>query len=692
MLVKMSWWPMRDRGWKLLLGIFSVFFLALFLHFREVRMEMLELNTTANRYIVAPISFDFLDYEKTVGLKQRLIHSVGPVEQLDQKQINRVHSEAERALILASKQSSERHNFEETYQVIDAIAAQLIQARFSDARTIQIANESLISDRIFCEKVFDEKEALPKGFFDQMAEDLRKKFSAKAVDYGMRFFAKTKWSFKQDFSLERFLRAEVCKPVAERYSHMQAGEKIIEPGEKVTSRHITMLQAMKQGISDSRKLWEPLPMSASLILSFAFVAISALYFHYRYSKIIRSLQQLSLFITVIFISLVFAKLTESVLIRSTNPIIEQINYPIIAPFATFMICVLLSSRIALFSAVFLSLVCSVSLAVDHSKFLILNLVVSLIVIICTKNVRKRKEIFSVFAKAALGSVPLLYVFTLSQNQFWSPSLMIDIGSSFFFLLISAILAAGLLPVFESVFRILTEMTLVEYLDSSNPLLRRLALEVPGTYQHSLVVAHLAESCATEIGANALFCRASALYHDIGKILNPQFYTENQGVAVDMHQLLTPIESAAVIISHVTDGEVLARKHRLPQAFIDAIRQHHGTTLVYYFYCKEKELREGEVSESQFCYPGPKPQTKEAAILMICDTIEAASRSLEEVNERTLAELVDRLVSEKAKENQFDECNLTFEELRRIKNKLIKNILATQHVRPKYPKKTYVTTS
>ncbi len=176
---------------------------------------------------------------------------------------------------------------------------------------------------------------------------------------------------------------------------------------------------------------------------------------------------------------------------------------------------------------------------------------------------------------------------------------------------------------------------------------------------------------------------------MGKILNPQFYTENQQGSVNIHLLLTPLESAQVIISHVTDGEGLARKYRLPQPFIDIIREHHGTTLVYYFYRKQLELKGNrieEVDEEAFRYPGPKPRTKESAIIMICDTVEAASRSAEEVSEAALTKLIDRLIAEKAEERQFDDCQLTFEELGKIKKTLLRCLLLSQHIRVKYPKR------
>jgi len=200
---------------------------------------------------------------------------------------------------------------------------------------------------------------------------------------------------------------------------------------------------------------------------------------------------------------------------------------------------------------------------------------------------------------------------------------------------------------------------------------------------------LSEICAQAVGGNGLFCRAATLYHDVGKIVNPQYYTENQQGADILHQVLTPLESAQVIISHVTDGEALARKYHLPESFIDIIREHHGTTLVYFFYRKQLDLKGGrkeEVDEQAFRYPGPKPRTKESGIIMICDTVEAASRSLEVINEKTLTELVDRLVAEKAEEGQFDECQLTFEELSKVKKTLAKSLYLAQHVRVKYPKR------
>ena len=236
---------------------------------------------------------------------------------------------------------------------------------------------------------------------------------------------------------------------------------------------------------------------------------------------------------------------------------------------------------------------------------------------------------------------------------------------------------------------MTDMTLMEYADPNSDLLRRLSLEAPGTYQHSLVVGNIAEAAARAIGANGLLCRVATLYHDVGKLFNPHYFTENQLGGFNIHQLLTPQESAQVLIAHVAEGEALGRKYHLPQIFIDVIREHHGTTLAYYFYCKQVEQMEGDltkVDEKIFRYPGPRPRSKESAIIMIADSIEAASRSLDEVNDIVVTDLVERLVAEKIEEGQFDECWLTFEELGIIKKTVIKILVVARHLRVKYPAK------
>lgn len=689
------WLSENRRGWRLFVGFLCLLALGLFLHFREVRIEMLELNATAGRYIVAQVDFQFPDYETTLFLKQQAMQDVGKIYQIDDREIREARYQLEEILIRQKEWRStlSTSTFEEMYKAAEAIETELLESRFTDLRTIQVMKEiGLLEENTFAFLPEEGLEVeLPDSFWDKISKEVEKSgsYETNAIHYLISFFAKRSWYLSEDTALEHSIRAQVSRSVPEKMTRVQAGTRIVDQGEKITSRHITMMQAMKQEISDRRQLSNPLTILSSLLLAFIFVAISALYFRISQPDFIRSLRQTALFVCIVILTLIFAKLTEYVLLKSASPVLDAVRYPIVAPFATILICILLSPRTALFAATFLSIILSVSLAVDHSRFLVLNLVTSIAVIIGSRKLKKRKEVFNVCVKSWASAIPVLWAYTLSEGIFGNPALFFDIASSAIFLLVTAILVVGLLPALETLFGVLTDMTLMEYMDPSNELLRRFAMEVPGTYQHSLVLGNLAETCAQGIGANGLFCRVATLYHDIGKLQNPQFYTENQQGMVNIHQLLTPTESAQVILSHVSDGVELAHKHRLPERFIDIIREHHGTTLVYYFYRKELELHGGkkeEVDEKEFRYPGPKPRSKESAIIMLCDSIEATSRSLEQADEKGIAEMVEQVISEKMDDGQLDESDLTFEELSKVKKSLIKTLLLTHHVRIKYPKR------
>ncbi len=391
----------------------------------------------------------------------------------------------------------------------------------------------------------------------------------------------------------------------------------------------------------------------AVLLTALYIRISALH----------TLYEILLVASIISCALL-AGLVAHRVVASNHWLHAMVHYPILAPLPVVMISLLLSSRAGLLAAPFCALLFSSQFVPD--RFFLLSLVCSFTVAWACRRIGHRTEIFTACFKAWGVSLVALYAFSVNEGHFWSGFLISDGLVTGGFLLGTALLSIGLLPLFESLFSILTDAALMEYMNPNHPLLRQFSEEMPGTYQHSLALGHLSEAAAQSIGGNGLFCRAATLYHDIGKLNNPDFYTENQAAGVNMHQLLTPRESAQVIIAHVPDGAALARKHGLPEAFIDIIWEHHGTTLAYYFYHKEMERRGGSVDELEFRYPGPKPRTKESAIIMICDSVEAASHSMEQFTAPTIAEMVDRIVVEKAQDGQFDDCSLTFEELGRVK--------------------------
>ena len=251
------------------------------------------------------------------------------------------------------------------------------------------------------------------------------------------------------------------------------------------------------------------------------------------------------------------------------------------------------------------------------------------------------------------------------------------------------LMTGLLPFAEKLFDVQTDLSLLELSDMSHPLLRQLAQRAPGTYNHSISVAALAESAAESIGANGLLVRVGACFHDIGKMFKPNYFVENQTPGTNRHDTLQPAMSTLVIIAHVKDGADLGRQHRLPTPVVDFIEQHHGTTLVEYFYRlatkkSEQDPNGEEISETSFRYPGPKPQTKEAAVLMMADAVESASRALVEPTASRLQNLVEQIAMKKLLDGQFDECGLTLQHLDTIKRSLIKSLTAIYHGRIKYP--------
>lgn len=255
-------------------------------------------------------------------------------------------------------------------------------------------------------------------------------------------------------------------------------------------------------------------------------------------------------------------------------------------------------------------------------------------------------------------------------------------------IISAIFVATTLKIFEMLFGVLTNFSLLELGDRNQPLLKRMALEAPGSWQHSLIVSQLTEAAAEAVDANALLARTGAYYHDIGKLSKSEYFTENQLVTGNKHDNIEPSMSRLVLLNHVKEGVEIAKKYKLNPLIIDFIPQHHGTGLMYFFFQKAiEEAQEGEiVNEEDFRYPGPKPQTKETAITLLADSVEGAVRSLDEATPNRIAETVKKIVNNKFIDGQLDECNLTLKEINTICAAFTRILNAMYHGRVKYPEK------
>ncbi len=677
----------------LILFIFgSILFL--FLHFRELKVEVLELNSIAPNYVVSQVDFEFPDEEATVILRQEAVRDIGKIYRLSEKDIRRKRIEFEHFLLYNQgwREQAKNEAFDQLYRAAKLMEQALFQMRFTDPRTIQKMKEvglSTVYYQPYSPNTILEQITLPSFIWDSIKSSYlpSNQFNAFSSNLIIEFFKNSYWHVEEDIQAQKHLRRLLQSKVPDALTKVSAGNRIIDQGEKVGSRHVAMLLAMKNALSRQSNLLSPITLLGSFMMTLLLVGICVAYVKAFESDILTSNRKLFLLVTVIILTLGIAKLTEFLLLTSKTNIIDSIRYPLFVPLTAILLCSLMNAGLAIFVTTFLTIFLAMTLVFQREGFLVINIVTASIAILNTSSLRSRKEIFFICFKVWLYSLIVIVSLHLYNNNIWALSSLTDILSSCFCMLLTAILVVGLLPLFESTFSIMTDVSLMEYINPNNDLLRRLTLEAPGTYQHSIVVGGLAESAALAIGANGVFCRVATLYHDIGKITTAQYFTENQVGDINMHQLLTPQESAQVIMSHVPEGVALAREAGLPEPIIDIIKEHHGTTLVYYFYHKQVEKMGGnqnKVDEREFRYPGPKPRSKESGIIMIADSFEAASRSLENVNEESLIALVDRLVRDKIDDGQLNQCLLTFKDLSVVKKTLVRTLLSAGHTRIKYP--------
>jgi len=371
--------------------------------------------------------------------------------------------------------------------------------------------------------------------------------------------------------------------------------------------------------------------------------------------------------------------------------------------------VLLGRKAGTFSAVFVSLAGTMLMPAEEVVvYLTMSLVCGVVVVMLTHRVRKRLQLLraGTYTGALALVLAVLFGEILDLAQIDQQSTMLAKGvmvlTSFGIGFITALIVSGLLPMLEGMFSLTTDISWLELGDLNHPLLKQMQLEAPGTFHHSLVVASLAESAAESIGANAALCRACAYFHDVGKLKKPEYFIENQSDGMDNpHDPLTPTMSALIIIAHVKDGVDMAMKHNLNPRIIDAILEHHGDSMVYYFYRKaqEQKLIESDkvgkgleniedlpqIDDKNFRYPGPRPRSKETGILSLADAIESASRTLKKPNPIKIRGLVDDIVKSRWVDGQLDDCSLTLRDLTKIRESFAATLRSMMHNRISYTK-------
>lgn len=361
-----------------------------------------------------------------------------------------------------------------------------------------------------------------------------------------------------------------------------------------------------------------------------------------------------------------------------------IQYLIFVPAASMIFTIVFDSRVGFYLTVILSLIVGALRGNDYT-FMAMNFIAGGLSVYTVRDIKNRTQIFRSFVYILIGYTASILAFGLER---FAPidSMLIEFAFAASNALISPVLTYGLLIFFERLFNITTDLTLLELSNFDRPLLRDLARKAPGTFNHSMTMGTIAEAAAEQIEANALLARVGAYYHDIGKTISPQGFVENQLNNQNVHENLPPEESAAMILKHVNEGIELARQNKLPQELIDFIPMHHGTTTSTFFYEKAKNLYgEENVKMEDYKYPGPKPNTKETAIVMLADGCESAVRSITEPDAQKVENMINNIFNSRLKEGQLDEAPITFKDITKMKEAFLSILISQHHRRIKYPK-------
>ena len=458
---------------------------------------------------------------------------------------------------------------------------------------------------------------------------------------------------------------------------VSSGELIILKGDIVEGKKLAILNSLKS--ESESKVWTDsnynwiifgytILVALALLMLLLFLQINRLEIYNNNNKV-----------TFIFFNVFIMIFIQTLVIKYNS------DYLYVVPLSVLPIVLkaFFDARLGLFTHVLTVLL--LGYVVPNSfEFIYLHIIAGIVTILTVSELYKRANLF-----ISVAQITLIYMITYFAFSIIKEGNASQINLDYFILFaingLLSFLAIILIYIYEKVFGLVSDVTLLELSNTNTKLLRELNEKAPGTFQHSMQVANLAETAANEIGANSMLVRTGALYHDIGKMVNPMYFIENQTTGVNPHNDLSPEDSAKIITDHVIKGVEIAKKYKLPDRIIDFIRTHHGTSTAYYFYMKEKEQNPGvHINIKKFQYKGPNPFSKETAILMMCDAAEAASKSLTKPTAQSINDLIDKIIDKQMSENQFLNSDVTFKEIEIIKKVIKKKLMNIYHLRVEYP--------
>ena len=566
----------------------------------------------------------------------------------------------------------------------DYLVSRLREGIISDAALSRIENEEVLLRRDGEEKVVESSSlnSLSRVIEQSMSEVIDPEYqevSKSLFVQELRRFIRANIIYNwTETERLRQVAAAAVKPV--RDEMVLKDEKILSRGEKVTPEQMERLDNLSAELEkrelvtgEADQIRHGLGIFTVYLLLLLILGIYIYFYqredYQRFSKLL-----------IIAISIALVLLCSSLILGRP----ELPGYLIPVAVAAMLIAYLLDDQLAMVATFCLSLMIGVQ-ANFSSYLVLLSLAGGIAAAISVRRIESRRAQYLPILYVAAAYVLVLFAVDFAYRGEDFNTVLRSAGWCTLNATLSTFIAIPLLPLFESVFKITSNFTLLELGDLNRPLLKRLSLEAPGTYHHSLIIGSLAEAAAAGIGANPIYARVASYYHDIGKMRKPEYFIENQSGKPNPHNKLSPKMSSLIIASHVKEGVDLARKARLPECIIDIIREHHGNQPISFFYSKEKEQNpDTTLREGDFCYPGPKPMSKEAAIIMLADAVESASRSLSEPTVSRIKSLIRGLIEAKLRDGQLDYADLTLRDLTRIGDEFFNILIGVHHHRIEYP--------
>lgn len=565
--------------------------------------------------------------------------------------------------------------------ILKSVAKDLLDSIYSRGILVQ-ANDGILKDRIYLVQN-SEAQRLNSSELYQMGslnDTISKVLGGKSLqayepEYKSLFFEIIRPNVSYDEGLTKRELQDALSEISLTRGNVDEGKLIIAKGEVVEAENLKILDSLKAEYES--ELWTDNNYYFILFgytILVALVLMMLLLFLKKYRpEVFRS----NIKVSFIFFNILLMVLVTTLVVKYNE------TYVFVVPLCIMPLILktFFDARLGLFVHVLTVLI--LGFVVPNSfEYIFLQIIAGIVTILTVSELYKRANLF-----ISVGQITLIYIVGYFAFHIIHEGSLDNVNwyiFGFFFLNgMITLFAQPLIYIYEKVFGMVSDVSLLELSDTNSRLLKELSNKAPGTFHHSLQVANLAEAAANEIGANAMLVRVGALYHDIGKMNNPTFFTENQITNVNPHDDIAPVESAKIIIDHVIEGIEMARKNNLPDRVIDFIRTHHGTSLVYYFYKKELE-NNPDVKIAKFQYPGPIPFSKETAILMMSDAVEAASKSLNNPTYMVIDEFIDKIIAGQMNNKQFLNANITFKEIEKIKKVLKQKLTNIYHLRVEYP--------